>query len=115
MVITRSISLTTVGDGDTHDITDYIGKKIEALCLHESQMVLTVRDRQFGLAASGLDVPAFADLDPHDYRDAIDRQIRAVARAVGRKPGFDYAEGFRRSRFGGALRLAEGQEPDEDV
>ncbi len=97
------------------DITHYIGKKIEALCQHESQMVLTVRDLQFALEASGLDVPELANLDPHDYREAIDRQIRAVTAAVGRLAGFDYAEGFRRTRFGGIERLAGGQELEEDV
>ena len=97
------------------DISHYIDKKIEALCLHESQMVLTVRDLQFALEASGLDLPWLADLDPHDYRSAIDRQIRAVCHAVGRAHGFEYAEGFRRDRFGPIPRLAEGQEPEEIV
>ena len=92
------------------DITDYIDKKIEALCLHESQMVLTVQDLQFGLAASGLDLPELANLDPHDYREAIDRQVRGIARAVGRPHGLDFAEGFRRTRFGGVERLAKDQE-----
>ncbi len=97
------------------DITDYIDKKIEALYHHESQMVLTVQELQLGLKASGLEVPGLTDSDPHDYREAIDRQIRAVARAVGREPGFEYAEGFRRTQFGGVARFAEGQELEEDV
>lgn len=97
------------------DITDYIDRKIEALYQHASQMVLTVQDLQFGLAASGLDLPWLANLDPHDFREVIDRQVRAVARAVGREAGFEYAEGFRRTRFGGVARFAEGQEPPEDV
>src|SRR3990170_596919 len=97
------------------DITACIDKKIEALCQHTSQMVLTVQDVQFGLHASGLDIPWLADLDPHDYREVIDRQVRAVARAVGRECGFEYAEGFRRTRFGGIERFAEGQELPEDV
>ncbi len=97
------------------DISDYIDRKIEALCLHESQMVLTVQGLQFGLRASGLDLPWLAELDPHDYREVIDRQIRATARLVGKECGFEYAEGFRRARFDGVLRLAEGQEVPEDV
>ncbi len=97
------------------DITDYIDKKIEALYRHESQMVLTVRDLQFALEASGLDVPWLRDLDPHDYRAVIDRQIRAVARAVGRPHDLEYAEGFRRTRFSGIQRYAEGQELPEEV
>ena len=97
------------------DISDFIDKKIEALCQHASQMALTVQDMQFGLQASGLDIPWLAGLGAHDYRDAIDRQIRAVARAVGRECGFEYAEGFRRTRFGGLERFADGQELPEDV
>ncbi len=97
------------------DITGYIDKKIEALYQHTSQMVLTVQDLQFALHASGLDVPWLEHLDPHDYREVIDRQVRAVARAVGRECGFEYAEGFRRTRHGGVMRFAEGQEPREDV
>jgi LmbE family N-acetylglucosaminyl deacetylase len=97
------------------DITAYIDKKVEALWCHESQMVLTVQDLQTALRASGLDVPWLAAADAHDYRDLIDRQVRAVARAVGRDPGFEYAEGFRRTRYGGVERFAEGRELEEDV
>ena len=97
------------------DITDYVDKKIEALYLHESQMVLTVQDLLYALEASGLSVPGLDDLDPHDYKAVIDRQIRAVTSAVGRANGFEYAEGFRRSRFGPIPRLAIDQELEEDV
>ena len=97
------------------DITDYIDKKLEALFCHTSQMVLTVREMQYALEASGLDVPWLAEADPHDYRDVIERQVRGVARAVGKEAGYEYAEGFRRTRFGGIMRYAEGQEVPEDV
>lgn len=97
------------------DITGYIDQKIEALCQHASQMVLTVQEMQFALHASGLDVPWLEHLDPHDYRDVIERQIRAVAQAVGRECGFEYAEGCRRTRFGAVERMAKGQELPEDV
>ena len=97
------------------DIGDYIEKKVDALCRHESQMVLTVQELQWGLKASGLEVPGLTDSDPHDYREVIDQRVRAVAKAVGRKCDFEYAEGFRRTRFGGILRYAEGQELEEIV
>ena len=97
------------------DITDYVDKKIEALYLHESQMVLTVQDLLYALEASGLSVPGLDGLDPHDFKAVIDRQIRAVTGAVGRANGFAYAEGFRRSRFGPIPRLAKDQELEEDV
>jgi LmbE family N-acetylglucosaminyl deacetylase len=99
------------------NIDDFIDTKVRALCMHESQMVLTLADQQQGLRASGLDVPWLAQLDPHDYRDAIDRQMKAVARATARRSGLDctYAEGFRRARFGGIESFARGQQIAEDV
>jgi LmbE family N-acetylglucosaminyl deacetylase len=97
------------------DITDCVDRKIQALCRHESQMVLTVADLQFDLRASGLRLPELEDLDPHDYKAVIDRQVRAIAAAVGRGHGFDYAEPFRRTRFGGIERFVRDQELDEDV
>ena len=97
------------------DITGFIDKKIEALFQHESQMVLTVQELQFALDASGLDVPSLANLDPHDFREVIDQRVRGVARAVGRECDFDFAEGFRRVRFGGLTRFAVGEELQEDV
>jgi LmbE family N-acetylglucosaminyl deacetylase len=86
---------------ETVDITDYIGRKIDAICEHECQMRMTVQDLQLQLAASGLDVPDLRDADPDDYRPVIDRRIRAWAAAVGGKAGYSYAERFRVSRFRG--------------
>jgi LmbE family N-acetylglucosaminyl deacetylase len=90
------------------DIDAHIDAKIEALCRHEAQMVLTVADMQHALRASGLQVPWLADLDPHDYRGVIDRRIRQAARAVAKRAGLgcEYAEGFRRSRYDGMEALA---------
>ena len=97
------------------DVTGFIDKKIEALFQHESQMVLTVQELLLARDASGLDVPSLAKLDPHDFREVIDQRVRGVARAVGRECGFDFAEGFRRERFGGLTRFAVGEELQEDV
>jgi LmbE family N-acetylglucosaminyl deacetylase len=99
------------------DIDGYIEKKIEALHRHEAQMVLTVADMQRGLRASGLRVPWLAELDPHDYRETIARRIRAGARACAERAGLacNYAEGFRRSRYGGIESLARDQRIPEDV
>jgi len=99
------------------DIDGYIGKKIEALCRHEAQMVLTVADMKIHLEASGLDVPWLAALDPHDYHETIARRMKAAAKAVAERSGLacEYAEGFRRIRYGGIESLARGQELAEDV
>jgi LmbE family N-acetylglucosaminyl deacetylase len=92
------------------DITETIDRKVEALCKHTSQMVLTVQELQFALAASGVEMPELADRDAHDYGDVIDRQIRATAKAVGREAGFEYAEGFRRARYGAIERLVRDKD-----
>lgn len=99
------------------DIDATIGRKVDALCQHTEQMVLTVRDMQFHLEASGLDVPWLRDMDPHDYRPAIDKQMRVAARAVARQAGLgcEYAEGFRRARYGAIEAIARGQSIPEDV
>ncbi len=96
------------------DITDYIDRKIEALCQHESQMVLTVADIQNALRGSGLSYPPLENLDPHDYRELIADRIKRVASAVGHAAGYEYAEGFRRQRFAG-IEHTVGQTLEEDV
>ena len=99
------------------DIDGYIEKKIDALCQHDAQMVLTIADMQHHLRASGLDVPWLASLDPHDYREPIGMRMKAAAQAVARHAGLDcqYAEGFRRTRFGGIESLVKDQTIPEDV
>lgn len=99
------------------DIDGYIEKKIEALHQHEAQMVLTIADMQQHLRASGLSVPWLEQIDPHDYRETIASQMKAAARAVASRAGLSctYAEGFRRTRFGGMERLAKDQQIPEDV
>ena len=69
------------------DIDAHIDTKIEALWQHEAQMVLTVADMKHHLAASGLERAVARDLDPHDYRSVIEKQMRAAGtrgrRAIG--------------------------------
>jgi LmbE family N-acetylglucosaminyl deacetylase len=99
------------------DIDGTIDKKIAALHAHEAQMVLTVANMQFELRASGLDVPWLAELDPHDYHGVIDKHMRAAGKSVAKRAGLacTYAEGFRRTRFGGIESWAKGQAIAEDV
>jgi len=92
------------------DITETIDRKIEALCRHTSQMALTVRELQIALEASGAELPELANRDPHDFRDVIEKQIRGVAKSVGREAGFEYAEGFRRTRYGGIERMVRDKD-----
>jgi LmbE family N-acetylglucosaminyl deacetylase len=90
----------------TVDISEYIDKKVDALCEHVCQMEMTIMDLQAQLKASGADIPQLAEADPKDYRPLIDLQIRAWAASVGRRSGMQFAEEFRRSRFGGIERAA---------
>jgi LmbE family N-acetylglucosaminyl deacetylase len=104
---------------DTNCVVDISGepirRKVAALWEHTNQMVLTLADAQQQIAAAPYDVPAITALDPHDYRDFIEQRVRGTAAAVGRKYGLEYAEHFRRTRWGGTERLApEGGVPDED-
>jgi len=95
------------------DIDGYIDKKIDALCQHDAQMVLTIADMQQQLRASGLDIPWLAQLDPHDYREPIAMRMKATAQAVAKHAGLgcQYAEGFRRTRYGGIGVARQG--PDD--
>ncbi|HEU4759658.1 MAG TPA: PIG-L family deacetylase [Dehalococcoidia bacterium] len=86
------------------DISEYIGRKVEALCEHTSQMEMTVANLQVDLAASGLEVPLLRDADPKEYRSIVEAQIKAWAASVGRRHGMAYGEEFRRARFGGIER-----------
>jgi len=98
------------------DISDYIDRKIDALCAHVSQMEMTVADLQVHLDASGLDIPFLRDADPNEFRPVIERQIKGWAASVGRREGFAYGEEFRRTRFDGIERWARdsgAQLPDD--
>lgn len=93
-----------------------IEKKIDALCCYDSQMVLTLRDHQLAIESAPYDVPRVTGLDPHDYRGYIDRTIRRGAERAGKRYGLEYAEQFRRTRWGGTERQApEGALPDDPV
>jgi LmbE family N-acetylglucosaminyl deacetylase len=92
---------------------EFIEKKIEALYCFDSQMVLTLRDAQLQIKAAPYDIPSVTSLDPHDYRAYMDRTVRATARSIGKRYGLEYAEQFRRTRWGGSERLLE--RPVEDA
>ncbi len=99
----------------TVDISEQIGRKIDALYEHVCQMEMTVMEAQVAVAAAGLDIPFVRDADPGDYRPLIETQIKAWAASVGKREGFAYGEEFRRQRFGGVERWLPGGEalPDD--
>ena len=90
------------------DISEFLERKIDALCEHTSQMELTVADLQVQLAASGLDQAGLREADPKQYRPVIETMIRRWAASVGRRHGLQFAEEFRRQRYGNIERWAPG-------
>ena len=99
------------------DISGFIGRKIEALCEHTSQMEMTVGQLKMEAETAGLDIPMLRDADPANYRPAVEAQIKAWAASVGRRHDMTYAEEFRRVRFGGLERWAgqPGREIPDDL
>ncbi|MEP7214718.1 MAG: PIG-L deacetylase family protein [Anaerolineaceae bacterium] len=104
--------------GETNRAVDISGepirRKVAALWEHTNQMVLTVAETQATIAAAPYDVPAISSLDPHNYRNFIEQRVKAAAAAVGKKYGFEHAEHFRRTRWGGTERMADGPVPGEE-
>jgi LmbE family N-acetylglucosaminyl deacetylase len=90
-----------------------IAKKVQALLCFDSQMALTLADAQFAIGSAPYDVPAVTSLDPHDYRDYIEQTVRRTAAAIGKRYGMEYAEHFRRTRWGGSERLANAPVGEE--
>jgi LmbE family N-acetylglucosaminyl deacetylase len=77
------------------DITAQIGRKIDALCAHESQMKSTIDDIKMSITATGTHMELAELLDRDNYRPAIEMSIRSWAAGVGKKAGFEYGEEFR--------------------
>ena len=104
---------------DTNRVVDIAGdpirRKVEALYCFDSQMVLTLREAQLGIETAPYDIPEITGLDPHDYHGFIDQRVRRTAAAIGRRYDLEYAEHFRRTRWGGSESLAPvGSIPEDD-
>ncbi len=88
------------------DITDYIDKKIDALCCHDSQMKLTIDDLKMSLQASGAEQEVLGLLDRDNYRPGIEMMLKAHCAEIGKKAGFEYGEQFRHEVAGGVIAAA---------
>jgi len=92
------------------DTSDFIDKKIEALCAHDSQMKLTIDDLKLALEAAGADDETISGLDRNNYRPLLEIYVKAHDQEIGKKAGYDYAEEFRYEMAGGPIAaLAKGQ------
>jgi len=77
------------------DVTPFIGKKIEALLAHDSQMKLTVDSARLAFATCGSTPEAAAMLDRENCGPVLDFFVREMARKAGAKAGYEYGEEFR--------------------
>ncbi len=95
------------------DTTKYVGKKIEALCAHDSQMKLTVDDLRLSLLAAGADEEMVAQLDRENYEPLLEIYVKSHDAEVGKKAGFEFGEEFRHELAGGPIaalaRMASAQ------
>ncbi len=78
------------------DIGPFLDRKIDALCLHESQMRLMIDDTRQGIEACQAHTEYLPMLDRDHFRPAIGFMVRELAKRIGRQAGLDAAEGFRR-------------------
>lgn len=80
------------------DVSDFIEKKIDALCAHESQMKLTMDDLRMSLEATGTYEGMLSLLDRDNYRPALEMMITTWAGSIGQSAGFEFGEEFRYER-----------------
>jgi len=92
----------------TADISAHIGRKIEALCAHVSQMRMTMTDLRRSLEVTGKHPEYLGFLDPDNYRPALEMFIRAWAAKVGARAGCAYGEAFRRETVADLFEDATG-------
>jgi len=85
------------------DITDFIDKKIQALCAHDSQMKLTIDEMKLALQATGVAPNLAKSLDRNNYQGVIDLMVKMYAEQVGKKAGYKYGEEFRHEIAGGEI------------
>ncbi len=85
------------------DITEFIDKKIDALCAHDSQMKLTIDDLKMALTKTGASDDVLKMLDRDNYRPGIEMMIKAHCAEVGKEAGFEYGEKFYYEQAGGVI------------
>lgn len=87
------------------DIGDFIDKKIDALCAHDSQMKLTVDDLEMTFKAIDPNHPDLKILDRENYRTTAEVLVKRMGAELGKAEGYAYAETFRVERAGGLARI----------
>lgn len=90
----------------THDISETLAKKIEALLVQTSQMRMTIMDLKMSLLATGKHAELLPLLDENNYRPALEMLITTWAGNVGKEAGIEYGENFRREMVGAIFEQA---------
>lgn len=90
------------------DVSATIGRKIEALMKHESQMELTVEGLRREAQHLGVDLPLLQGTDSDGHRRVIEMGIRSFCAATGAPAQLPYAELFRYEKFGMIDKLFGG-------
>lgn len=92
------------------DVTGFVGKKIDSICAHESQVRMLVQDIRMSVEATGEYAGMLPLLDPDNYRPAIEMFINLWANNVGKSAGFEAGEEFRYEQVDDMLKLADQEE-----
>jgi LmbE family N-acetylglucosaminyl deacetylase len=94
------------------DVSDFIDKKIDSLCAHESQIKMMIDDFKLTLDATGGHKGLLPLLDRNNFRPALEMMIRAWAESVGKPAGFEYAEEFRYVRADDIFKIGDSENSD---
>jgi len=89
------------GEQTIVDIGEYVQKKVDALCAHDSQMKLTIDDIEMQLKLTDPESPALQLLDRENYRPAVEMMVKAMGTRIGKGAGIEYGETFRIEKVGG--------------
>lgn len=91
------------------DITNFMDKKIDSLCAHDSQMKLTIDELSLNLKTLGATDAMLAKIDRDNYRGVVEIMIKSMAANVGKKSGYVFGEEFRFERAGRDIAQAAMQ------
>lgn len=89
------------------DISDFVDKKIDALCAHDSQIKMMMDEFRLELETTGGYPEILPLLDRDNYRPMLEMMIKIWAGNVGKKGGFQYGEDFRYERADDLFKMKD--------
>ena len=91
------------------DISQFIDKKIDSLCAHDSQMKLTVDDLEITFKAINPNHPMLKMIDRDNYRPTLEMIVKMMCSELAKGEDYQYAETFRIERAGGLAGMVAGE------